>query len=498
VQEQARVRELIETSLPLLRTRHAQVWLVGGWVRDALLGHETHDIDFVVPEGALATARQVANALGGAFVPLDEQRDTARVVIGQGSSAVYLDLAGLRAPTIEGDLLARDFTVNAMAVPAEQWRAPQGHVVDPAGGQRDLELRVLRAVSPEGLREDPLRMMRAVRLGAALGFELDSETATWIQHDAELLDVVSRERVRDELAQMLELPGASRSMRQLQDLGLLAQIVPELAPLQQAACGETTVLDHSLRAVQSVDALRVWLAGGAWAGLAWTGEMLAEALDSFRERLGQHLATPLPGGRTVGSLLALAALVHDVGKGAGRPANGLSGGRILAHDVLGASMGATILRRLCYSSAETVRVRLIVGSHMRPGQIVQEGQAEPARRTIYRFFREAEPSGVDTILFSLADHLATRGGDPAPDHWCRHLVLSVALLEAFYERRHEVIDPPLLIDGRDLMAALSLTPGPELGELLDSVREAQAAGEVQTREQAIDLARTLLERGGPL
>jgi tRNA nucleotidyltransferase/poly(A) polymerase len=158
----------------MILARHGQAWLVGGWVRDHLLGEETHDIDFVVPRGAVATARQLATAVGGAFVLLDEERDTARVLVGQPWEALYLDVAGLRAPNIEQDLLERDFTVNAMAAPAAEWRAPDAALIDPTGGRVDLERRMLRAVSEESFRADPLRLLRAVRLSAALAFDLES------------------------------------------------------------------------------------------------------------------------------------------------------------------------------------------------------------------------------------------------------------------------------------------------------------------------------------
>ncbi len=488
-------------TLPVVEARHASAWLVGGWVRDRLLGLQTHDYDFVVPSGGIATARAVADAVGGAFVILDVERDTARVVVGAAPDAVYLDFAALRASDIGADLLARDYTVNAMAVPARAWQAPTAEVIDPSGGRRDLELHLLRAVSVDSFREDPLRMLRGVRLAAALGFELESQTAAWIERDAELLDAVSRERVRDELAQILALPEPERSLGQLETLGLLGQVLPEVARLRAVApaeCGGRNCLEHSLQTVGVAGRVRGWLAGGTWAEPSWAYEALGATLGPYRRQLQEHLSAILPGGRSVGVLLALAAALHDVGKGVAGQAGKGPGGPLLGHDVLGASVAATALRRLCFSSAETVRVRLAVRNHMRPGQLVQETGGDPPRRAIYRFFRDAAPSGVDTVVLSLADHLALRGPSLEPEHWRRHLALSRALLKAFFERYREVIDPPLMVDGHELMAALGLAPGPEVGELLDSLREAQAAGEVTSPEEALSLARGLLQRSGPL
>ncbi len=487
--------------LPTVEAQHREAWLVGGWVRDQLLGKVTHDIDFVVPAGAVATARRVADLLGGALVLLDATRDTARVVVGAAGEAVYLDFAGLRGPSIEADLMARDFAVNAMAIAAAAYCEPEARVIDPSGGRRDLERRLLRAVTPGSFREDPLRLLRGVRLSASLEFELDDETAAWMKRDAELLDSVSRERVRDELMQILSLPRAERSLRQLDGLRLLDRVLPELAPLRTVEArygGEQNALDHALRVVGVAQALLGWLHGGAWALPAAAGEALQAQIGPYRARLAAYLAETLPGGRKRGALLLLAALLHDVGQGASEQGPAAAGGRFLGHEVLSASMAATAARRLCLSGAEAVQLRHAVRSHVRPGQIAREAELEPSRRAIYRFFRDAEPSGVEATLLAVASYLAIYGAALDLERWQRLLGTSAALLNAYLERRQEILDPPLVIDGHGLIEELDLEPGPEVGVLLDGIREAQAAGEVHSREEALALARRLLEREGLL
>ena len=491
--------ELVARVVPVVVARSRRAWLVGGWVRDRLLGRETRDIDFVVPTGAIAIARQVADLLGGAFVVLDDARDTARVVVGPPGAATYLDFAGLRAASIEADLLGRDFTVNAMAVDATAHQEPQPRVIDPAGGQRDLAQGVLRAVSPEAFREDPLRLLRAVRLRAALGFEIESETALWIRRDAELLDAVSRERVRDELVQILSLPGAEGSLRELDGLGLLDQVVPELGALRQveaSAGGAVNALGQTLRCVGITQALMAWLQGQKWELPAAAGQALEAAVGAYRSRLAEYLGGLLPGGRTRATMLMLAALLHRVGKGATEQGRAAASGRLLGHDVLGASMAATIARRLCFSSAETVRVRLAVRSYLRPRQMAHEPEATPERRAIYRFFRDAEPSGLEATILSLASELATYEGAPPSTEWQRLVAVAASLFEAYFERRREVLDPPPLVGGHDLIEELGVAPGPQLGVLLDGIREAQAVGEVRTRDEALAFAQHVMEREG--
>lgn len=485
----------------MLAERHGgAVWLVGGWVRDQLLARETHDLDFVVPHGAVATARTIANALDGSFVLLDEERDTARVVFGPPQQPTYLDLAGLRAPNIEADLLDRDFTINAMAVPASRWQDFEGVLIDPSGGRRDLELGLVRAVSREAFRADPLRMVRGVRLIALLGFDLERRTADWIRDDAGLLVTVSRERVRDELLQILGLPEARRSLWLLEGLGLLERILPELAALRTVparGAGDSSTLAHSFAVVDTVESICGWLQGEPPEEPDGVGWMLASALNPYRTRLADHLAEVLPGGHTAGLMLAVAALLHDLGQAAPAHVQVPQEGRVLGHEVLGASLVATAMRRLCFSGAEIQRVRQTVASHPRPRQLAAESGGQPSSRKVYRFFRDAGSSGPDTILLSLADHQAVEGYAPSNEDWRRHLALTRALLEAYYERRRDVVEPPAIVDGHDLMSSLDLPPGPEIGGLLESIREAQAAGEVRSRDEAVELARRLLEKGHP-
>lgn len=488
--------ELLARTVPMILARHGQAWLVGGWVRDYLLGVETHDIDFVVPGGAVATARQLATAVGGAFVLLDEERDTARVLVGQPWEALYLDVAGLRAPDIEQDLLERDFTVNAMAVPVAEWRVPAAALIDPTGGRVDLERRMLRAVSEESFRADPLRLLRAVRLSAALAFDLESQTVSWLRRDAALVALAARERVRDEFVQILALPQAAHWVRQMEHLGLLQQVAPELVSLRTVQVPEAgmTGLEQALLTLSSLEMLEDGLTADAWASLGWPYEVLGGALEPFRQRLVGHLATVVPGGQRIGVLLRLAALCHNLG----RTALASAGARVLEQEVLGASMAATFMRRLCFATVAITRVRLAIQCYARLLPLALQVEGEPSPRMIYRFFRDAEPGGVDSILLALADHLASAAQAPERAPWQRHVDCSARLLRACYEQRAQVIDPPALVNGNELMTALGLAPGPEIGALLDSLRELQAAGEIGSRQEALAAARALVARGSLL
>src|SRR5262249_46092395 len=258
-----------------------------------------------------------------------------------------------RASTLDGDLAARDFTVNALAVPVRALlRERRAAIVDPTGGLADLRARRLRVSHPGALDEDPLRGLRGVRLEAALGLRLTPATARAIRTAAPQLARVAIERVRDELLALLALPETARALRRADALGLLTVVLPEIAPMRttsQPAPHRFAVLEHSLRAVAGADAV-----------VARPGD-----LEPFADELRVHLGARLGGGVTRGQALKLAALLHDVAKPETRRA---IGGRVrfFEHDVIGAARVRTLGTRLRLPAAVTGFVERLVRHHLRP------------------------------------------------------------------------------------------------------------------------------------
>jgi putative nucleotidyltransferase with HDIG domain len=483
----------LQTVRALAEARGVSVWPVGGAVRDALLGRPVRDWDFAVDDGAMKLARVVGDALGGAYYPLDEERDTGRVVlVGEDGERLNLDFAALRGDGLEIDLLARDFTINALAL--DEKRA----LIDVIGGLADLEAGCVRAVSDQTFQDDPLRLLRAVRLEAELGFHIEPQTAAWMRRDAHLLTEPSAERVRDEFARMVSLPGAAASLERLDAFGLLELVVPELELLkgvEQSPPHRHDVWCHTLKVVGVLEGVVAIATGGVGptpaegSSAAW-GD-LAQMLDPFSADLADHLAIEVSGGHNRTQLLKLAALFHDVGKP--RTQSEGDDGRIhfYNHELVGAQMAASRLRELRFSRDEVVRVRTMVGAHMRPAHLARADDL--TRRAIYRFFRATSCGGVDVALLSLADHLATWGPNLREERWARRLEVAQTLLTHWFDRYEETVAPPPLLTGGELIAELGLEPGPRIGRLLRTLQEAQAAGEVQTREKALVLARRLLD-----
>src|SRR6185503_16981993 len=214
-----------------------------------------HDALPILPQGAVALARRLADGLGAAFVALDEERGVARIVWERAGRRLEVDVADFRAADLEGDLRARDLTVNALAMPlAEACR--DGHlppIVDPWGGCRDLREGVVRLLSAAVLEDDPLRTMRAVRVAAQLQFRLDEQSARWIAAAAPRLATTAPERVRDELWKCITAPAPAATLRRLDELGLLAVVVPEAAAARgvtQSSPHREDVWEHTLTGVE--------------------------------------------------------------------------------------------------------------------------------------------------------------------------------------------------------------------------------------------------------
>jgi len=487
---------LLERVVALLRTQDVEAYLVGGTVRDWRMGRPVQDLDFAVRGDAMALGRQVADAVGGAYVPLDPERNTSRVVVKvppdpEAAHAVtrYVDFAGLRGGDIEADLRARDFTVNAMAVDVRHLTQARPPILDPTGGQDDLSRRRVRAVHENVFKDDPVRLLRAVRLTAQLQGYIEPQTQALMRQHAGLLPSTSPERIRDELVKILLLPASAPSVRLLDDFGMLKIILPEVTMLRgvtQSPPHVYDVYDHTLMTLAAMEQIvEALMAEGM------PSDRLLGPIARYAPELRAHLLPPLVGDRPRTVLLKLAALLHDVGKPATRSVDADGRVRFLGHEHEGARIVGEVMRRLHFGVKEVQLVEGIVRHHMRP--LLLGNTSQVTRRAAYRFFRDAGPAGLDVLLFSLADYRATRGVNLRPEGWARRLDVVHLFLDRYFLQHSQVVTPPKLVDGNDLMQGLNLAPGRQIGLLLEAVREAQAAGLVATRQEALALAEGLLQ-----
>lgn len=492
---------LQERVIAWLAQQDVAIYLVGGCVRDRLLNKPTHDLDLAVAGDGLTLARHLANRFRGAYYPLDEARSTGRAIIlrTDGERRLVVDAARFRGSSLDADLAERDFTINSLAVDV---RAPDA-VIDRHNGLADLAAGIIRPVSEESIRADPLRALRAVRQAAELDFALAPETKTLIRRDGAALAHVSAERVRDELARLLALPRAAPYLDKLDGLGLLTAVLPELEPLrgvEQPPPHYLDVLAHSLKTVWALEALldSLFYEMGAETKderrTTDDGRRTMDILYPFVGRLQAHVNRTLGEGRARLVTLKAAALLHDTGKAGARTLEANGRIRFIGHPKDGVRLTGQALSRLRFNRTEVRLGETIVRHHMRP--LLLADQERVSSRAVYRFFRDTGEAGVEVLLHALADHRATYPPDSEDDRWPRLVALTARMLADYWERGAERVDPPPLVDGNDLQREFGLQPGPRIGELLEAVREAQVSGEVRTREEAVALVRSLLPAGG--
>lgn len=470
--------------------------MVGGAVRDILTGSQVHDIDLALSGNVLQITRKLADAVGGAYYPLDTERDTGRIVLmPEGKPRLIIDLASLRGKGIREDLLGRDFTVNAIAINLHQ----PDSLVDPLQGAADLHAKRLRACSDHALIYDPVRVLRAVRLAFTHQLVITAETRQQMHQAATMLDQVSIERIRDELFRILSGSYVPQAIRTLDMFGALKIILPELESLKNL----TQSPPHAFNAWEHTFSVLAWLQNVLTilgsvhdpdlAGNLSTG-LLVMRLGRFRQQISEHMNVSLTPDRSIRSLVMLAALYHDIGKPLTQKMDEDGRIRFFEHERIGAEITEERARQLRLSSDEADRLKLIVHHHMRP-MLLAQAQTQPSRRAVYRFFRDTNRAGVDVCLFSLADFLGTYGFTLPQIEWGHHLGIVRELLESWWDRNKTVVYPPRLLNGHQIIQRYGLEPGPEIGRILDEVLEAQASGDVTTLSEAFLLVEKILNGG---
>jgi poly(A) polymerase len=441
-------------------SRIGPVYRVGGSLRDDILGRFSTDHDFAVPGDARAFAKEVATHLGAQMIEIGKDTKTLYRVI---SGDDVLDFSPMAGKSIEDDLKKRDFTINALAYDLRSDR-----LIDPVGALDDIKSKTIRLVSQEAVLADPLRMVRAFRFAAALGFRIEPETLAVIARRSPLISRSARERISAELFKMMEVKGSFPHLKQMSQAGLLTQIVPELQPCQGCLQGEIhgrDVFEHTMEAYQEMEAVLINHAG-LWPGFI---KPMASYLQAKNRKV----------------LLKWATLLHDLGKPRTRRVEPSGRVRFLGHEAEGGRLAGHICERLRMSGQDRSYVTLIVKNHRLSLLLFDAYQrASLSSRGIVRFVRKYQDDLMGLLLHSVADQRAKAGA--APESVGALVTFLERILSVYFSDLKPKLAAPRLVTGHDLMRHFNLEPSELIGRLLEKVEEGRLNGEIQSKQEAME------------
>jgi len=454
----------------LAKKKKLEIYLVGGYLRELMLDKNSLDYDFAVSKNAIKLAEQFANRIKGAFVLLDKERGCARVVKKHGNEISTYDFADFRADSFKKDLSHRDFTINTMSIDLfllDFKSALKPQVCDHKKGLKDLNDKRIKLVSVKAFKDDPLRMLRAYSLQAVLGFQIDPKTQDQIQKDKALLLEVSPERVREEFFKILNSNRTAETIKAMDHIGLLEQVIPQIRVMygcKQGGYHHLDVWPHSIEVLVQM-------------------EKIFENMKD-QEDVEAYVNETISGNHTRKALMKFAALLHDIGKPDTRKREGerLS---FHAHERVGKNITKIIAKMLKLSTRERHDLENMVLWHLRPGYL--SNFKSPSERMIFRYFRDTKEEGASILLLSLADQRSTRGPLTSQVDQDHHEDICLDLLDRFFEKKKE---KPFvcLINGNDILKKLKVKPSPLIGEILREVEERQVLGKIKTKKEALDIA----------
>ena len=469
-----------------------EIYLVGGSIRDFFLDIPSHDLDFVVKRNSLKAAKICSDRLGGHYYALDAERGTGRALVEIRGESTILDFATMASEGIRADLALRDFTINAMAVNL----AEPEDLLDPLSGLQDLHTGVLRLCSPASFVNDPIRTIRAVRFQQRLNLTLDQAAEALVRDAAPGLSSISAERKRDELFAVFESENIKQSCILMQSYKIWDQVFPylsELDRLQNIPRHFHSLKEHTLQVLDYCQQLLEHINGSDIATENVFIKSACESLDEFQSDLADYCSHPIHPQRKFDGLLYLAILYHDLSKVEILPVEIAGKIGFPGHAEKSADLFDKTRSNWALSKEEFQFVDHIIRNHMLPEGINGTDEVN-SRRVLYRFFQRSGSAGVLIGIFHLADILATYEDTITPERWQKALNTCQTLLECWFRKYNQIVAPPALLSGDEVMRDFRLAPGPQIGKLLEEVQEGQAAGLISNKEMAYQHIHCKLDR----
>jgi poly(A) polymerase len=440
-------------------------FIVGGSIRDLLCGRWPTDYDVAVLGDPLEFALRVESKTNGRLVKIGKPGRMILRVIGESN---IIDISGTKEGSIEQDLRARDFTINAIAYELSSQR-----LIDPLAGQQDLKNRTIRMVSEAIFSQDPVRLLRAFRMAAAFEFEIESQTKKAIKKQAALIRHSAKERVREEFFKLLKCARAHPYLGQMVDTGVLFHILPELSALKQCPQNryhQLNAFEHTLNAFYHLEEL-----------LATNRKRLQIKRKPMAHKIG---VKQVP-------LLKLSMLLHDIGKPDVQTMDEDGTLHFYEHERQGAKMAREICKRLKCSNRDAETIYFLVRHHMRPLFLFTALQKQnTTRRAVTRFFMKCAANIPALLILATADMLGKEKEQSEQDHAFINFIKQLMVdFETDYQPKNAA---QKLITGYDLINEFGLKPSPLFKKILNRVEIERLSRGDMTRQEAAVLIRRLI------
>ena len=438
-------------------------YLVGGSVRDLLMEKSYLDRDIAI-KNAYDFARKLEERFNATFIELDAENKIYRLVLEDKIN--YLDISEIQGKNIEEDLARRDFTINAIAI-----NLSSGDVIDPFNGQIDIKNKIIRHIKDTNFTDDPLRILRAFRFASITGFDITKETKYCIDKYKHLLLNPAKERINYELMKLFGGYNCSNVLLKMDEFGILEEIFPCINDMKKVPPNTHHHLDlfnHVVETVRNIDNLYL----------------------NSNELVKNHLDKIDFGGFPRLSHLKIAGFLHDIGKYSTWTIEETGRHRFIKHDDVGAKMCVSLLRDMKFSKKQIDYISTMIKTHIYPSNVIDAPELND--KVMMRYLRKMEENVIDNIILAKADRLSAQGEAITEEIINKNLAGLDKLLNFYLEKRETMKPLPKLVDGYEVMQILNIKQSPLLGEILNSLKEAQINGDINTREEALNFVKNYI------
>jgi poly(A) polymerase len=453
--------QFVKSFLP----RQKGTYIIGGSIRDLLLGRVPADYDIACAENPEKFAKKILARSGGHFVRLGKSDQVIFRVI---SGGIIFDIAPLNGASVEKDLKKRDFTVNAIAYDLYSEK-----MIDCLGGLKDLADKKVRMVSNNIFQKDPVRLIRAYRIGACLNFKIEPRTTESIAFHIKLLKNTAGERIRTELLSMLDTSASYPYLTQMANNGLLGEIFPGFSRLK--GCYQNNrhpfdLFEHTLRAFEHL-------------------EIILNKPDDILPDISGDICRYIE--KTKPALIKCAIPIHDIGKPLTKTIDINGKCRFYGHALKSARMAQAIGQKLRFSNQEQRFIQCIVRHHMAPLFLFKAYEKKTSiKKGIVRFYKKCSNITPAVLLAAIAD---TEGKPDKMAVQNKNFISFIKMLLYDYFTNYRLVSAkPPLITGHDLIYVFGLTPSPLFKRILELVDEAKLTHAVGNRSEALDLVKSYL------